>query len=177
MIQLVSFELEGHPFGIDVRIVKEINPLVAITKVPRAPQTIRGLVNIRGQVVLVMDLAVIFGHAPREATSESQIVILKTDAELKNVRDREAVDIELGDKPVGFVVDRISDVISIPKREVEPVPPHLEVAQARFFDGVVGMNRELLMIMNAKEVLLSDRSTPPRRAELQELHEKGSRRG
>lgn len=160
VIQLVSFELEGRPFGVDVRIVKEINPLVAITVVPRAPRTIRGLVNIRGQVVLVMDLAVIFGRAPREVTSQSQIVIFKTDAELKNIRERDSsVDIEMGDKPIGFVVDRISDVISVPQREVEPVPPHLDVANAKFFEGVVGLGDELLMILNAKEVLLSESAT------------------
>lgn len=157
-IQLVSFYLEAQLYGIDIRIVKEINPLVSITQVPRSAEQIRGLVNIRGQVVLVMDLAVIFGRQPREITEFTQIIILKTASELKNVRvdQRQFSNIALGDKPLGFIVDKIRDVTSVPLRMIEPVPPHIDHANSRYFDGVVGVEDELQMILDAREVLSWD---------------------
>ncbi len=155
-VQLVSFSLEERQYGLDVRIVKEINPLVSITPVPLAPPMIRGLVNIRGQVVLVMDLAVVFGREARPLTIDTKIVILKTASELKNVRAGAELNIALGDKPVGFVVDHINDVIGVPSAEVEPVPPHLEAANARFFDGVVRLGDELMMILDPREVLVQE---------------------
>jgi purine-binding chemotaxis protein CheW len=153
-LQVVSFTLEERRYGLDVRIVKEINPIVDVTPVPLAPRFIRGLVNIRGQVVLVMDLAVIFGRRPRPVTEGSRIVILKTAAELKSVRAGAEVDVELGDKPVGLLVDGIDDVVGVAGEAIEPVPPHLEASNARFFDGVVRLGDDLLMILDAREVLV-----------------------
>ena len=160
-LQLVSFFLEERLYGLDIRIVKEINPNVTITPVPRTPPHIRGLVNIRGQVVLVMDIAVIFGRAPRPVTEDSQVVILKTAQELRNVRGLpDSFDTTVfGDKPIGFLIDRIADVTEVPGGRIEPAPPHLAETNAKCFAGVVRMGEGLQIILDAGEMLQGDGAT------------------
>jgi purine-binding chemotaxis protein CheW len=154
-VQLIAFSLRGNLYGIDIRVVKEINPLTSITPVPKARRHIRGLVNIRGEVVLVMDLPVIFGGDSYGPPPGAQIVILKTAAELKRVRSASEsfIDIELGDKPVGFIVDHVVDVVHVEEDAIEPVPPHLAPSMARCFDGAVRAQEGVQMILNAGQIL------------------------
>jgi purine-binding chemotaxis protein CheW len=160
LLQLVSFELDERLYGLDIRIVKEINPNLDITRVPRARPYIRGLVNIRGQVVLVMDIAVIFGWEPRPVTAESQIVILKTSSELRHA-ERLYGDLDvslLGDKPVGFLVDAIGDVNTVPVSDVEPPPPHLNEANSIYCRGIVRLGDGLQIVLNPGALLAGPRN-------------------
>ena len=154
-LQFVTFFVEERLYGLDIRVAKEINPTVEITRVPRTPQHIKGLVNIRGQVVLVMDIAMIFGRGPQVIGDDSQIVILKTGEEIRALRDM-GLEVDarpFGDKPIGLLVDRIGDVVSVPANEQEPAPPHLGEANARYFSGVVKLGDTLLVILNSGEML------------------------
>lgn len=153
--EFVSFELEGELYALDIRAVKEVNPNCRIAPVPRSPDNIRGLVNIRGQVVLVLDIAVTFGRDARPITRDSQIVILKTSQELKRIRGlSEAVAAErFSDKPIGFLVDRIGDVITVDAARIEDAPPHLAKCNARFVSGVVYMDDRLLIALDPAEML------------------------
>jgi len=154
-LQFVSFYSEGRMYGLDIRIVKEINPNVNITPVPRSDNYIRGLVNIRGQVILVLDIAMMFGRGQRPFTEDSHIVIMKTAPEIRKVRNMETDFIinAFGDKPVAFLVDKIGDVISVYEDQVEPAPPHLDELKAKYVFGVVRMEDQLLMIINAAQML------------------------
>jgi purine-binding chemotaxis protein CheW len=153
--QLVSFYVDERLYGLDIRVVKEINPNVEITPVPHTQPHIRGLVNIRGQVVLVIDVAVVLGRPLRPVTPESHIVILKTAAELARVEslgDWAAV-AAFGDKPVAILVDRIRDVVTIRADELEKVPAHLDEANARCFAGLVRWDEEVQVVLRAEEML------------------------
>jgi purine-binding chemotaxis protein CheW len=154
--QFISFYLESRLYGLDIRIVKEINPNTRLTAVPRTAPHIRGLVNIRGQVVLVMDIAVIFGRKSRPVTEQSQVVILKTAAEIRAARGlTSSLDpTPFGDKAVGFLVDRIGDVTGVTADAIEPVPAHVEEANARYFAGVVRQQEGLQMILDAGALLI-----------------------
>ena len=154
-LQLVSFLVEERVYGVDIRVIKEINPTVAITPVPRAPRRIKGLVNIRGQVVLVMDIATIFGRGPQLVGEESQIIIMKTAAELRNVPGLPPTfdPAPYGDKPLGLLVDRIGDVVSLTPDAVEPPPPHLHGGSAGYFDGVAQLRDSLLVILDVGHLL------------------------
>ncbi len=81
MKQLVSFFLDDQLFGIDIQLAREVNPDINIIPVPLARKEICGLVNIRGQVILVVNLSALLGMPPRIPTSESHIIILKTTQE------------------------------------------------------------------------------------------------
>ena len=154
-VQLVSFYLEGRLYGLDIRVVKEINPNVDIARVPRTPDHIRGVVNVRGQVVLVIDISVVLGRAPRPVEAESHIVILKTASELGRVESLRSWDglERFGDKPIAFLVDRIGDVVAFRADEVEPAPPHLTEASSRYVEGVVRHDGEAQVLLSAEELL------------------------
>jgi purine-binding chemotaxis protein CheW len=155
VLQFVSFIVEDSLYGLDIRVVKEINPNVSISAVPHTPPHLRGLVNIRGQVVLVIDIAVVLGRDPRPITSDSHIVILKTASELKRadaMLSGEEI-ARFGDKPTAFLVDRIRDVVTVQATHVEATPPHLGEANARLFDGVIRLGEEVQVLLDAKELL------------------------
>lgn len=154
-LRYVSFELAGNLYGFEIQIVKEVNPHTGITPVPRSAPHIRGLVNIRGQVVLVIDIAVLFGRPPRPVTVTSQVVILKTASEIKRLRrvNMNVSPERFGDKPVGFLVDRIGDVVTLEAERLEPAPSHLAECDARYVQGVVHLEDRLLVILNPAEML------------------------
>jgi len=157
--QLVTFEVNGNLYGLDIRIVKEINPTVEITRVPRTPRHVRGLVNIRGQVVLVLDLAVVLGGAPQALGESSHVVILKTAEEIRKVRGLE-LDVNptpFGDRPVGLLIDRIGDVVRVPPGELERTPPHVAEEHARHYLGVLQLGESLLVVLDPCEILVRDR--------------------
>jgi purine-binding chemotaxis protein CheW len=156
--EFVSFYLDERLYGLDIRYVKEIHPNVSIVPVPLSPPHLRGLVNIRGQVVLALDIAVIFGRPRRPITETSQIIILKTAAELRCVRGLpDGLDLgPFGDKPVGFLVDRIGDVVRVAPKALLPAPAHLGAENERFVSHVANPNGDLQIILDARELLLGD---------------------
>lgn len=154
-LQFVSFYVAEQMYGLDIQIVKEVNPNIAITEVPLSNENIRGLVNIRGQIILVMDIAIIFGHAPRPLTDNSQLVILKTAQEIQTITNigQHVEGTNFGDKPIAFLVDEIGDVVTLPVGMIEPSPPHLVQSNAPFVKGVAKNRNTLLIILNAEEML------------------------
>jgi len=155
MVQFISFDLGGTFYGLDVLVVKEVSANTDLTPVPRAAGHIRGLVTIRGEVVLVVDIAVVFGREARAITPDSRVIILRTAPELRRSRFCESgVDPTVfGEKPAGFLVDRIGDVLTLEEDAVAPPPPHLKRETARFVQGVVHLEGRTLVVLNAAEVL------------------------
>lgn len=153
--QYVSFELDRGLYGFDIQTVKEVNPTTQITLVPRSLPHVRGLVNIRGQVVLVIDIAVLLGRGLRPVTGSSQVVILKTSQEIRRVRAlaRDLSPERFPDKPVGFLVDRIGDVVTVEEGRLEATPPHLGECEAKYVQGVMHLEDRLMVVLNAVEML------------------------
>lgn len=150
-LQFVSFYIDNQMYGIDINLVKEVNTNTGIYSIPRSQEQYRGLVNIRGQIVLVMDISVLFGTGRRPITTDSQLIILKSSSEIARVKSYEA-DFEiskLGDKPLAFLVDRIGDVITVLKSNIEPTPPHLSKNKT----GMIRLDKELLIILTIGEFL------------------------
>jgi purine-binding chemotaxis protein CheW len=142
-------------FGIDIRFVKEVYPKVDLCLVPRSEEYVRGLVNIRGQVVLVMDISVFFEKEVRPVSDSSQIIIMKIADEMKAIPNLD-LDFNVdcfGDKPVGFIADRIGDVISIEAGELEAPPSHLSGTKARYFKGVVKFEEGVLLVLNPEKFI------------------------
>lgn len=154
-MQLVSFFLDSSHFGMDIRYIKEVNHTIQITRVPLSPPSVRGLVNIRGQVCLVLDIYVTFGRKPRPITPDSRLVIMKTIQELRMLRgfDNDARFDFFGDKPIGFIVDSIGDLITVEKGALEATPPHLDEEFAKFVDGVVRLKDSLVIVLAPNQVL------------------------
>jgi purine-binding chemotaxis protein CheW len=154
--QIVSFYLNNEMYGIDIRFINEIYPVKNLTHVPRANIQVQGLINIRGQVVLVLDIFAKFDRSPRILTATSQVMILKSCYELRKIfQDApEEKFAGFGDKPVGFLVDKVGDVIDTSQIKLEPPPTHLNQAHRQLIEGVLQINDELLLLLNAAEILV-----------------------
>jgi len=155
MAQFVSFQLHGALFGFDIRIVKEITAAVNITPVPLKVRDVTGVINIRGQVVLVLDIGVSFGGTEQAIVEDSQIIILKTSAELEVVADfNPSFSIDaVGSIPVGFLVEAVGDIVTVEESRIEEAPSHLLSEYRQYVDGVVHLGAHPLIILNAGALL------------------------
>ncbi len=158
LMQYVTFYLDEKLYGLDIRFVDEVNPNVKIMDVPLSDPHIRGVVNIRGQVALVIDIMVIFGYAQRPVFDSSHIIILKTKQDLFRIKNVYS-EIDLGgfgDKPVGFLTDMIGDVISVSTDKIENPTRNIEKADSQFINGIVKLKENLLIIIDPNKLLFYD---------------------
>jgi purine-binding chemotaxis protein CheW len=149
-----TFELEGQLFGIDIRFVREINKQLELSPVPHSPAYIRGLINLRGQIVTVMDLKKRLGFSHSEVTNETHNLIIKTDQERVNVNwnGSESSSFSLTDK-VGLLVDKIGEVVTLPSSELENPPANIGKMDGKYLSGVIKLEDQLIAVLNLKQIL------------------------
>ena len=154
MSQYATFHLEDRLFGQSIPMVREIIRCYTITPVPHAKPHIRGLINLRGQVVTILDLAVRLGMPQRPIQDSSHIIILKTNAELVSMQSRgEGRGLQTSTDMVGFLVDAIGDVVEADEGKVEPPSANVTDAESRFLSGVLKTDAGLLVLLDIKELL------------------------
>ena len=154
--QFISFYCDKKLYGIDIHIINDVSPNSGdIMPVPLSDPHIRGLVNIRGQVILVMDIAVILGNRERPITENSHIVIFKTESALARVvgLDKDIDIYAFGEKPVGFLVDMIGDVVIVDETNIENTTKYIEKENLTYIKGVVKLQDQLLIIINPLKML------------------------
>ena len=138
----LTFRLGDEDFGIEIRHVTEIVSIQKITAVPDLPAFVKGAINLRGQVIPVIDLRLRFGMPPREYSERTCIVITR-----------------LGDITVGMVVDMVSEVLVIPASDMSP-PPSMSRGGAggasRFVQGLGRVEDSVKIILNAGKMLRDD---------------------
>lgn len=139
LLQLVSFHLGREEFAVDILKIQEINRMVEITKVPRSPEFVEGIINLRGKVIPIVDLRKRF-HLPRvESTKSTRIVV---------------VDVE--GKTIGLVVDSVSEVLRIPAETIEPPPPIVAGIDSSYISGVGKLEDRLLILLDLAKVLTGE---------------------
>lgn len=154
--QFVTFTVGNDLFGIDILLVREINRNLDITQVSRAPDCLRGLLNLRGQIVTVLDLRERLGFEKSEETKSSCCIVLKTSQELeRNGVDSALVESTSSDA-VGLFVDKIGDVISVNPQDIDTPKVHKSGLAKRFIEGVVKLDHCLLITLNIAAVLALD---------------------
>lgn len=131
LIQLVTFSTGDEEFGVDILKVQEIILPMAITKVPKAPEFVEGVINLRGKVIPVIDLRRRFGLKSRAQDKYTRIIV-----------------IEINLMIVGFVVDSISEVLRIPASTVEPPPPVVAGLESEYISGVGKLEDRLLILLD-----------------------------
>ena len=134
--QLVVFNLGQEEYGVDILQVKEIKRLTEITRVPNAPDHVEGVINLRGNIIPVVDLHKRFELGTVEATDESRIVIV-------NVQDI----------TVGITVDAVSEVITLDKSSLAPPPPLVAGIEASFIEAIGKLKDRLLILLNMDRIL------------------------
>ena len=152
----MTFYLGDHLFGISILLVREINQNLDITPVSKVPEYIKGVLNLRGQVVTVVDLAKRLAFNVATESKEANCIVLKTTSEIDSSESAEEIeDRTLSDK-VGLYVDRIGDVLDIRAKDIIRTPTRESKLDKRFIKGVVRLNDQLLILLNLKEVLNPD---------------------
>ncbi|MBF0612698.1 MAG: chemotaxis protein CheW [Magnetococcales bacterium] len=162
-----TFMLGDLYLGIDIILVREINRSMECTPVPRAPDFIRGMLNIRGRVITLFDLRRRLGWTDEEEDDEERQVsqtqkrkqynvILKTRNEVMQINRTIAENKCPWQDPVGLVVDQLGDVRDIVDDNILPPPANLKGISAHFVQGVVEFERNLLVILNVAKVLNSE---------------------
>ncbi|CCQ97926.1 purine-binding chemotaxis protein [[Clostridium] ultunense Esp] len=136
-IKAIVFRLQNEEYGVDVQQVRSIERLEHITRVPNAPDFVKGVINLRGVVTPVIDLRKRFGLPLTPYTDQTRIIIVRID------------EIE-----VGLIVDAANDVIDIPEEMIEAPPEIVGGIGAEYLRGVAKIGTRLLILLNLEKVLL-----------------------
>ena len=137
-LQLVTFQIAGEEFGVDILSVQEIIRPMQITMVPHAARFIEGVINLRGKVIPVINMRTRFNMSALERDSDTRIVVMEFDQKI-----------------VGFLVDGVSEVLRIPASTVEPAPPVICGIGSEYIRGVGKLDDRLLILLDL-DTLLSE---------------------
>jgi purine-binding chemotaxis protein CheW len=137
--QLVVFQLGAELYGVEISRVHEIIRLQTVTRVPRAPSFVEGVINLRGKVIPVVDLRRRFGLVSAEHTRASRIVV-----------------VEIGDQVVGIVVDGVSEVLRVNGATIEPPSPVVASLDSEYIHGIAKLPERLVILLDLDRVLARD---------------------
>jgi purine-binding chemotaxis protein CheW len=138
--QYLTFMLGGEVFAIGILVIKEIIEYSGLTSVPMMPDFIRGVINLRGAVVPVMDLMARFGKQPGAVTKRSCIVIVEIDGD-----DEQQV--------IGVIVDAVNAVVDIAPSDIEPAPSFGARIAFEFIEGMGKIDGGFIILLNVNRVL------------------------
>jgi purine-binding chemotaxis protein CheW len=157
--QLCTCVVDGLVVGVDVLAVQEVIRTTAMTRVPRAPRSVVGLINLRGQIVTALDLRDRLGLPPAPLPTRQEDDEDDEDAEPEG---RFAIVVRTAEGPVGLLVDRIGDVIDVDTARREPPPPHLPGPWRRILADVFKLGDGLLLRLDvARAVDVRTEVAPP----------------
>lgn len=142
--RLCTFMVAGERYGIDILTVREVHRKVSVTPVHGTAPAVRGLMNLRGQIVTVLDPAVRLGHERLVPGPKSRVVILKSAAEAGGPASGEDV--------VGLWVERVRDVVSTSPEAIGPPPPELG-SRERLVRAVVQLEDDVVRVVDPAEML------------------------
>jgi len=135
--QLVVFTIGDEEFGVDISQVREIVRLVQITYLPKAPVFIEGVVNLRGQVLAVIDLSKRLGVSSKQRGETTRIIV-----------------VEVGENTVGMIVDSVSEVLRLSSENVEDVPSLVDTeVPEHYIKGVGKLQDRLLVLLDLNKIL------------------------
>ncbi|KAA0564198.1 chemotaxis protein CheW [Rossellomorea aquimaris] len=137
-LKLIVFQLVDKEYAIPVDQVRSIEKLEHITRVPRTPSYVKGVINLRGVVTPIIDLRSRFDISSSEPTESTRVII-----------------VGLEDKEVGLIVDAANDVLDVEREMIEPSPEVVGVVEAEYIGGVVKQNKRLLILLHLDKILQS----------------------
>lgn len=139
VLQWVTFNLAGETYGVNVMQVQEVLRYSEIAPVPGAPSYVLGIINLRGNVVTVIDTRHRFGLSDGEVTDNTRIVIIEAESHV-----------------VGIMVDSVAEVVYLRQSEIETAPNVGNDENAKFIQGVCHKNEELLILIELDKLLTED---------------------
>jgi purine-binding chemotaxis protein CheW len=134
--QLISFAIGDDQYGVDIMAVREIKGWTAITHLPRQPDYVRGVLNLRGVIVPIIDLRCRFGQGMTEATSLHIVII-----------------VQVASKLVGLLADRVLDIVSLDGLQIQPVPRVVQSSRVEFLAGLVTIEGAMIALIDLPHLL------------------------
>jgi purine-binding chemotaxis protein CheW len=131
LTQFVSFAIGDDHYGVDIMAVREIKGWSGITHLPKQPDYVRGVLNLRGVMVPIIDLRCRFGQGVTEA-SPMHIVIV----------------VQIGTKSVGLLADRVLDIVTFDATQIQPVPRIADTVQLDFLSGLVTIEGQMIALID-----------------------------
>ena len=141
--QYLTFIMDGEEYGVDILAVKEIRNWDSATRIPKAPDHIKGVINLRGTIVPIIDLRQCFGMAAIEYGPLTVVLVLQVDS------DR-------GHREVGVVVDAVSDVYSLEAGKIRPSPDMGDRMQTDYIKGLTSIDDKMVILLNIDKLLSQD---------------------
>jgi len=134
-MQVVSFKVGEEHYGIDIQLVREIRAWQAATPLPNTPPFVRGVMNLRGTIVPVLDLRARFGQGTTEPSAAHVIIV-----------------VTVGTRIVGILVDAVSDIVTVLSGDIKPVPVMEGSAAGDCLDGLVTVHEEMIALVSVERV-------------------------
>ena len=135
-LQFATFYVGHMLLGVDIQVVQEINRQSEITQVPHAPEYVRGVINLRGDVATVVDLRSILGLPAAEAGRQTRNLIVHHHGEA-----------------IGLLVDRVADILTLRDDQINPPPTNVDGVDGRLMRGVCTLESEIVVLLDIDEVL------------------------
>jgi len=136
--QLVVFNMENEEFACNINDVREVLKMIRITPLPRSLDFVEGVINLRGEVIPVIDLRKRFALSEAERNENNRIII-----------------VEVEDRMVGLTVDSVTEVIRLGNKDIQEAPQQVTDKQAKLIKGVGKINERLLIILDLNHILTS----------------------
>lgn len=136
ILQLVTFMLDDVEYGVDILSVHEILRIPEITRLPNTPDFIKGVLNLRGNVVPVVDVRTRFGFPLADLTDDSRVIVIETN-----------------EKQVGLLVDVVAQVVRMSDNSVDPPSELIEGVSEKFIKGIGRMKDRLVIVLNMTNIL------------------------
>jgi purine-binding chemotaxis protein CheW len=134
--QLISFAIGDDQYGVDIMAVREIKGWTEITHLPRQPDYVRGVLNLRGVIVPIIDLRCRFGQGLTQATPLHIVII-----------------VQIAAKPVGLLADRVLDIVSLDEIQIQPIPKVVQGARQEFLSGLVTVGSTMIALIDLQNLL------------------------
>ncbi len=130
-LQFIGFKLDGEDYAVAIKKIREIILLKPITRVPQSPPDVEGLINLRGNVIPLINLRKRFGLTPRPFDDETRTIV-----------------ISVHDKTIGCIVDEVTEVMRVAAEQIQPVPVSITAAARMYIEGLAKIDDRLLIILD-----------------------------
>ncbi len=137
--QLVVFDLANEVYGMDIGVVLEIIRMQEITKVPRTPEFVEGIINLRGKIIPVVDLRKRFSLPVTDETADNRIVVVDIDGQ-----------------GIGMVVDAVAEVMRINSGSIEPPSEAITTQESDYLLGIAKLDDRLIILLDMNNLLLKE---------------------
>ena len=140
--QVLTFTLADEEYGVDILRVQEIKGWDSVTGIPNTPDYIRGVINLRGTIVPVIDMRLRFGLPPLEYGPLTVVIVLRVESGSRT-------------RIMGIVVDAVSDVYNLPEERIRPAPDLGGAVESEFITGLAGVEDKMVIVLDVDRLLNS----------------------